>query len=180
MHRWLKWAISQNIIDPADYFMPIRYLKVISPLKGRNESVVNVPNKYNVEENSVSLKVIQQPNKSAWKTKPQKILDPSITKKEESTEDFGEWIDFIKLAPYVIEVHLFYKLEYFQCSIQVIGDNILKMDKDRKAVKDTKEVKKEKEGIITYMITAVISTCKYIHFIKALIFSEYYNKNLDL
>ncbi|RLU20236.1 hypothetical protein DMN91_006843 [Ooceraea biroi] len=103
MHRWLKWAISQNVINPADYFVPIRYLRLINPLQECDENVVY---EYDIEEKP--LKVIQQP-KSAWKTKSQKIPD-SFTTKEEVTENISRWIDFNKLAPHITEVHLFYKL----------------------------------------------------------------------
>ncbi|XP_014481753.1 PREDICTED: androglobin-like [Dinoponera quadriceps] len=47
------------------------------------------------------------------------------------------------MAPYVTEVHLFYKLEYFQCSFQVTNETIKFNNKDKATVAN--ERRKEKE-----------------------------------
>jgi len=148
MHRWLKWAVLENIIDPADYFMPIRYLRVISALKECTEDVIHAKDKYNNEEKEISVQTIQQSHKSVLKTKSQNISDSLNTTKEETTEDISQWIDLIKLAPYITKAYLFYKLEYFQCSIQITGDILKNASEERKAIR--KEIKKEKEGVISF------------------------------
>jgi beta-lactamase regulating signal transducer with metallopeptidase domain len=136
MYRWLKWAVLENMIDPADYFMPIRYLRVISPLK-------ECANDKSNEEQGVSVQVIQQPK--SVKTKSQNISDSLNTAEAETAEDISQWIDLINLAPYITKAYLFYKLEYFQCSIQVTGDIVKTASEERKTIA-TKEIKKEKEG----------------------------------
>lgn len=148
-HRWLKWAVSQNVIDLADYFVPIRYLRVISPLKGGNERVVR--DKNDIAENFISANEIEQSEKFARRrTRSQRILSdlPTISK-EEATENVSQWIDFNKMASYIMEAHLFYKLEYFQCSIQVT-DDVLKIASENNnaevAKAAAKEIGKEKTG----------------------------------
>jgi len=140
MYRWLKWAVLENIIDPADYFMPIRYLRVISPLKECVEDIIYANDEHNNEEKGISVEAIQQFNKFV-KTKSQNSKSDSVnTAKEETAEDISQWIDLINLAPYITEAYLFYKVEYFQCSIQVTG-NILKTTRQER-----KAIRKEKEG----------------------------------
>ncbi|XP_036143417.1 uncharacterized protein LOC105838621, partial [Monomorium pharaonis] len=166
-HRWLKWAISQNVIDPADYFIPIRYLRVISPLKYCNGSVVR--NKSDVTGNSISSNEIERSNKfTRRRTRSQRVPDLPITSKEEATEDINRWIDFNKMASYVTDVHLFYKLEYFQCSIQVTGDTLKINNENRKAEvpkASTKEIKKEKTGTFIHLHVRTIKTkaIKYLY-----------------
>ncbi|KYN44433.1 Calpain-7-like protein [Trachymyrmex septentrionalis] len=116
-HRWLKWAVSQNMIDLADYFVPIRYLKVISPLKECNRSVG-----HDVAGNLISSNEIEQSDKFTRRMRSQRISDLPTASEEEAKEDDNRWIDFNKIASYVKEVYLFYKLEYFQQSIQVTDD----------------------------------------------------------
>ncbi|KYM98476.1 Calpain-7-like protein [Cyphomyrmex costatus] len=120
-HRWLKWAVSRNMIDPADYFVPIRYLKVISPLKECNRSVVR--DKSDVAGNLISSNEIERSDKFTRRImRSQRISDLPTASKEKATEDVNRWIDFNKMTSYVTEVYLFYKLEYFQQSIQVTDD----------------------------------------------------------
>lgn len=144
LHRWLKWAISRGIINPADYFIPIRYLRVISPLQKYNGRPTYVHD--NVKSNSILPNEIKQSNNVKWKTKSQKEGNSCTTIRNEETGDVSRWIDFNKMAPYVTEVHLFYKLEYFQCSAQITNKTIKLDNKDRKAA-GTNESKKEKRGI---------------------------------
>jgi len=72
--------------------------------------------------------------------------------KEEAMEDVSRWIDFNKIASYMMEVHLFYKLEYFQCSIQITGDVLKIVDKNHKAetTKASKETGKKKAGTLAF------------------------------
>lgn len=150
-HRWLKWAVSRNVIDSADYFVPIRYLRVISPLKECNENVVR--DKRNVTGNSISSNEIERSDKFAQRrTRSQRISDLSAMSKEEATENVSRWIDFNKMASYIKEMHLYYKLEYFRCSVQVIGD-VLKIASENhkvEAAKVSKEIGKEKAGTSTF------------------------------
>lgn len=80
------------------------------------------------------------------------MSDLSTVLKEEA-ENVSRWIDFNKMASYIKEVHLFYKLEYFRCSIQVTGDVLKIAGENRKveAGKTSKEIEKEKAGISTFM-----------------------------
>ncbi|XP_071557569.1 androglobin [Temnothorax nylanderi] len=147
-HRWLKWAVEQNVIDPADYFVPIRYLRLISSLKECNESVVR--DRSDVAGNSISSNEIERSDKFARRrTRSQRISDLPTMSKEVATENASQWIDFNKMASYVTEVHLFYKLEYFQCSIEITGNALKKTNENHKAeaVKAvSKEIGKEKAG----------------------------------
>jgi len=70
--------------------------------------------------------------------------------KEEAMKDVSRWIDFNKIASYVMEVHLFYKLEYFQCSIQVTDDVLKVAGENHKAetTKASKETGKKKAGTL--------------------------------
>lgn len=87
------------------------------------------------------------------RTRSQRISDLATMSKEEATENISRWIDFNKMAPYITEVHLFYKLEYFQCSIQVTGD-VLKIasesHKAETAKTASKEIAKEKTSTLTF------------------------------
>lgn len=140
------------MIDPADYFVPIRYLRVISPLKECNGSVVR--DKSDVAGNLISSSEIERPDKFARRrTRSQRLSDlPIDLSKEEATENVSRWIDFNKMASYITEVHLFYKLEHFQCSIQVSSDIKLASEnhKAKSAKAASKEIEKEKAGRFLY------------------------------
>lgn len=141
------------MIDPADYFVPIRYLRVISPLGECNESIVR--DKSNVTGNLISSNEIERSDKVARRrTRSQRTSDLPTMSIEEVTEDVSRWIDFNKMAPYVMEVHLFYKLEYFQCSIQVTGD-VLKIasesHKAETAEATSKEIGKERTSTLALL-----------------------------
>jgi len=148
-HRWLKWAISRNMIDLAD-FVPIRYLKVISPLKECN-SIGH--DKSDVAGNLIFSNEIEKSDKFTRRMRSQETSDLPTASKEEAKEDVNRWIDFNKLASYVTEVYLFYKLEYFQQSIQVT-DDVLKIASENHNKSETanaasiKETEKEKAGIL--------------------------------
>lgn len=126
--------------------MPIRYLRVVSPLEECKESIVyDVNDEGDAEEHLVAPSEIEQFDKIARTMKSQDTTNLFTTMMNEETGDVSRWIDFHKLAPYVTEVHIFYKLENFQWSIQVTGDVIKTINEDHKAI-DTKEIKKEKRG----------------------------------
>lgn len=111
------------MINPADYFVPIRYLKVISPLRKYNERFAYVHN--DIKNNSILSGEIEQFNHVKRKTKSRESQENLYTTtKNEETGDVSLWVDFNKMAPYVTEVHLFYKLEYFQCSAQITNETI--------------------------------------------------------
>lgn len=142
----MKWAIARGVIDPADYFVPIRYLRIVSPLEECNESVAYVYDEVDAADNSIPANGIERSDESVSKTKSRNTIHPFT--KEEATGDVSRWIDFNKMASYVTEVHLFYKLEYFQCSIQVTGDTVKTINETRRAA-DAKETKREKRGTIS-------------------------------
>ncbi|KYM85688.1 Calpain-7-like protein [Atta colombica] len=159
-HRWLKWAISRNMIDLAD-FVPIRYLKVISPLKECNRIGHD---KSDVAGNLISSNEIEKSDKFTRRMRSQETSDLPTASKEEAKEDVNRWIDFNKLASYVTEVYLFYKLEYFQQSIQVT-DDVLKIASENHNKSETakaasiKETEKEKAD--TYNNIGKILKSKY-------------------
>lgn len=152
------------MIDLADYFVPIRYLKVISPLKECNRNVAR--DKSDVAGNLISSNEIEQSDKFTRRMRSQRISDLPTTSKEEATEDVNRWIDFNKMASYVTEVYLFYKLEYFQQSIQVTG-NVLRITSENhkseagKAA-SIKETGKEKEGILSLLDRILNNTYKLL------------------
>ncbi|XP_011702486.1 PREDICTED: androglobin-like isoform X2 [Wasmannia auropunctata] len=140
-HRWLKWAVSRNVIDPADYFVPIRYLRVISPLEECNSSVVR--DKNYVAGNSISSNEIERSDKFIRRRmRSQRTSDLPTMSKEEATENVNRWIDFNKMASYVTEMHLFYKLEHFQYSSQVTSD-VLKIANESYKAEAAKVASKE-------------------------------------
>ncbi|XP_076168802.1 androglobin [Ptiloglossa arizonensis] len=133
LHRWLKWMIEEGKIDPVEYFVPIRSLKIISPMKNFEKSVVekftnpnlnnilekkDVDDKITSEESSKksdsSKKSSKRTPKESRKTSPkesQKLENPSV--------DISFWVDFNKMEPYVKEIHFFYKLDYFQYTARI-------------------------------------------------------------
>lgn len=147
-HRWLKWAISRGIINLADYFVPIRYLRVISPLQKCNGSFT-----YTHDENNPSLpnEIGQSDEAKRYKIKPPNTKESFTTTTDEETGDISQWVDFNKMAPYVTEVHLFYKLEYFQCSVRVTNETLMLNKKDHKTTV-ANERKKGKEGISSCLL----------------------------
>lgn len=137
------------MIDPADYFVPIRYLRVVNPLKECNENVAR--DKNDVARNTISNEIERSNKFARRRTRSQRISDLSIVSKEEA-ENVSRWIDFNKMASYIKEVHLFYKLEYFRCSIQVTGD-VLKIASENHKVeiaKASKEIERKKAGTSTF------------------------------
>lgn len=146
-HRWLKWAISRKVIDPADYFVPIRYLKVISPLEECQKSInASVDGENNTAGNSIPPSEIERSDKTARKTGTEKTPDVFIAMKEEAAGDVSRWVDFNKIASYVIEVHLFYKLQYFQHSIQITDNTLKAISEMNHKATTTKEIKKKTRG----------------------------------
>ncbi|XP_076751153.1 androglobin [Xylocopa sonorina] len=105
LFRWLEWAISEGTIDPVEYFVPIRSLKIVSPLRKYEESVIN---RFNGTFNDTNEK--SQRTKSREKLKgPQNQVSQPL----ELREDISFWADFNKLEPFIKDVHFFYKLDYF-------------------------------------------------------------------
>lgn len=138
-YRWLKWAISEEIINPIEYFVPIRSLKVVSPLKKCEESVINKYNKsmnnQNFDNNQVSRTV--EENKVN-----EKLNNPQ--KDETLKEDICFWADFNKIEPYIKEVDFFYKSDYFQYSMK-LSDRFVTKSNDEKSEtrKDSKKDSKK-------------------------------------
>lgn len=118
LYRWLKWAISEGKIDPVEYFMPIRTLKVVSPLKQYKESVIN---RYSAASSAQSIqngdnvdktKIDQSDTKSKAREKLQ--IAQKSTAAEKLQQDISFWADFNKIEPFIKNVQFFYKLDYFQ------------------------------------------------------------------
>lgn len=154
MHRWLNWAISENLIDSADYFVPIRYLSVVSPLQRCNENPVKIDDKTN---SRIPAEIVQPDKptrkKSTIRSRNNNMESTITTTDEEKTfVDNSRWIDFNKMSSYVTEAHLFYKLEYFECSVQLTSNNnnnvSRTINENRKAA-ITREIKKA--GISLYL-----------------------------
>ncbi|KAK9306199.1 hypothetical protein QLX08_003085 [Tetragonisca angustula] len=115
LYRWLKWAINEGTIDPIEYFVPIRSLKVVSPLRKCEESVINKYSATTMEEDlrDGGTDETSQKDKSRETSKEQKKTST------ESSEDISFWADFNKMEPYVKDVHFFYKLDYFRYSAKL-------------------------------------------------------------
>lgn len=152
LYRWLKWAICDGIIDPVEYFVPIRSLKVVSPLRKCEESVIN---KYNttVDENvQGNTQDDTRDDDSGGKaktneaSKENKFSDKSKEHHKQSIpvemlEDISFWADFNKMEPYIKDVHFFYKLDYFEYSTKLSDRFVLKQPVDQKSEmkKDSKK-----------------------------------------
>ncbi|CAD1472175.1 unnamed protein product, partial [Heterotrigona itama] len=116
LHRWLKWAINEGTIDPVEYFVPIRSLKVVSPLRKCEQSVINKYSATTMEENLRDGGGIDETSRK------DKSRETSMEQKKtstESSEDISFWADFNKMEPYVKDVHFFYKLDYFRYSAKL-------------------------------------------------------------
>ncbi|CAK9814641.1 ADGB [Anthophora plagiata] len=119
LYRWLKWAIGQGIIDPIEYFVPIRSLRIVSPLKKCEESVINKFSNENVEENVLDDSTTNKESKKEKSDqKKKKSRDKSVERQKQTSveplEDISFWADFNKIEPHIKDVHFFYKLDYFQ------------------------------------------------------------------
>lgn len=140
-YRWLKWAISEEIIDPVEYFVPIRSLKVVSPLKKCEESVYNKydksVNKENNQNNKTTSNRTAEENKINEKSK-------NLQKDETTLDDICFWADFNKIEPYIKEVDFFYKLDYFQYTMR-LSDRFATKPSDEKSEtkKDSKKDSKK-------------------------------------
>ncbi|XP_076291105.1 androglobin isoform X1 [Lasioglossum baleicum] len=146
LFRWAKWAIEQGIIDPVEYFVPIRSLKVVSPLKHFDESVVNKYSLAGVEENAEKGAPTSEKSKKGSSKKGSSKKGSSKKSPKEVEEagkdvpDVSFWADFNKLEPYIRDVHFFYKLEYFEYTAKVsdcfkgkdLGDQRAESKKDSK------------------------------------------------
>ena len=134
LHRWLKWAINEGTIDPVDYFVPIRSLKVVSPLRKCEESVINKYSATTMEENLRDGSGIDETGR---KDKSRETL-----KEQEKTSSF--WADFNKMEPYVKDVHFFYKLDYFRYSVKLSDRFPPRQSNDEKS--ETNNKKDSKKG----------------------------------
>ncbi|CAL7940379.1 unnamed protein product [Xylocopa violacea] len=104
LFRWLEWAISEGMIDPVEYFVPIRSLRIVSPLRKYEESVINRFNNTFSGADEESQRTKSQKSKESQKKVSQSL---------ELREDISFWADFNKLEPFIKDVHFFYKLDYF-------------------------------------------------------------------
>lgn len=139
-YRWLKWAINEGIIDPVEYFVPIRSLKIVSPLRKCEDSVMN---KYITTNTEKDLQDETVNDKSKTDETSQKDRAREMSKEEKKispdfSEDISFWADFNKMEPYVKDVHFFYKLDYFQYSMKLSDRFASKQPNDEKS-----ETKKE-------------------------------------
>lgn len=144
-YRWLKWAISEEIINPIEYFVPIRSLKIVSPLKKYEESVVNKYNKSIKKENKENKNVVEN---EVPTTKPKTAEENKVNEKSknsqkdyETLEDTCFWADFNKIEPFIKEVDFFYKVDYFQYTIK-LSDRFAAKPSDEKS-ETKKDSKKE-------------------------------------
>ncbi|XP_053997884.1 uncharacterized protein LOC128886751 [Hylaeus anthracinus] len=138
LYRWLKWAIEEGIIDPVEYFVPIRSLKVVSPLKTFEKSVIDRFNDADMEEHLQKEEIDRgttseksdrkrkhrdKSKESSGKTsKKSSKKTPKDSQKKTSEDlpvDISFWVDFNKMEPYVRDVHFFYKLDLFQYTAKV-------------------------------------------------------------
>lgn len=123
LHRWLKWAIHEGLIDPIEYFVPIRSLKIISPLKGYEESIINSYSHANMKESLQKEDIDNKalPEKTHRKNKSRDTSkDPQKgASKEDLSVDMSFWADFNKMEPFVKNVQFFYKLDYFQYTARI-------------------------------------------------------------
>ncbi|XP_043256429.1 androglobin-like [Colletes gigas] len=122
IYRWLKWAIDEGIIDPVDYFVPIRSLKIVSPLKSFERSIVNRFSDATPEEPSQNEDIDNKKKKHRDRSKEStKTTSKGSQKKtpDDPPVDTSFWVDFNKMEPYVKDVHFFYKLDYFQYTAKI-------------------------------------------------------------
>ncbi|XP_076223011.1 androglobin [Nomia melanderi] len=150
--RWVKWASEKGMINPADYFAPIRFLKIVSPLKSFGETIINKHTDEIVEK--ADEKDVSDPKSTPKRTEKTKSRDrskesksqtpkPSVKKTPEKAPPFDItfWADFNKMGPYVKDVHFFYKLDYFQYTARV-SDRFTVKDSHDKKIDSKKSSKK--------------------------------------
>ncbi|XP_033334682.2 androglobin [Megalopta genalis] len=122
-----------GIIDPVEYFVPIRSLKIVSPLKEFDESVVGKYTAMTVDE--TNREVTADPAHTSEKSEKKSRRDKSKESKSQkesskkspgkveeagrSLPDISFWADFNKLEPYIRDVHFFYKLDYFDYTARI-------------------------------------------------------------
>ncbi|XP_017876263.1 uncharacterized protein LOC108622717 [Ceratina calcarata] len=156
LFRWLKWAISEGIIDPIEYFVPIRSLKVVSPLKKCEESVINKYNT-NTKENIQNSITDKQTDVGTSISKYQKRETEEKTKKKIEDElplrDISFWADFNKMEPFIKDVHFFYKLDYFQYTARL---------SDRFATKQSYDQKSEKKSSRRSSLNRVLKVSEFV------------------
>ncbi|XP_078046835.1 androglobin [Augochlora pura] len=129
LFRWLKWAIEMGIIDPVEYFVPIRSLKIVSPLKEFDESVVSKYTLMKAEEtNQEDIPASEKSEKKNRRDKSKESKSQKESSKKSpgkveevamSLPDISFWADFNKLEPYIRDVHFFYKLDYFEYTARI-------------------------------------------------------------
>ncbi|XP_076648738.1 androglobin [Halictus rubicundus] len=163
LFRWLKWAIQQGIIDPVEYFVPIRSLRVVSPLKRFDESIVNKYARTNDEE----IDGKRDPAPASEKSEKRKGRDKSKESKKGSSKrspdeveeavknlpDVSFWADFNKMEPHIRDVHFFYKLDYFEYTAKVSDRFKSKGHGDQKS-ESKKDSKKGSRGTSPVRVTS--------------------------
>nr|XP_034176028.1 androglobin-like isoform X2 [Osmia lignaria] len=151
LYRWLRWAINEGIIDPAEYFVPIRSLKVVSPLKKCKESVINKYNDLNMEQNLQNELNQQSKFINSSKEPPEK------NSMEETEEEISFWADFNKMEPHVRDIHFFYKLDYFQYTVK-LSDRFKNNQSSEQKSETKKNSRKSSPSRATYKDPEVIGT----------------------
>nr|XP_050857419.1 androglobin-like isoform X1 [Vespula vulgaris] len=133
-YRWINWAIDRGLLDPVEYFVPIRYLKIVSSLRECKEGVFLRKNL-----NSFINEFLEET------TKNQEVLSPEKKEKEETIDEISFWCDFNKMASYVNVVHLFYKPEYFGYTLRM-SDSFLLDDQKNIILLPKKQKKDSRKG----------------------------------
>ncbi|KAL2715424.1 androglobin-like [Vespula squamosa] len=137
-YRWINWAIDRGLLDPVEYFVPIRYLKIVSSLREYKNDVFLKKNLHSFSRNKFLEETI---NNLEVKT-----LEKDV--KEETIDDISFWCDFNKMASYVKVVQLFYKPEYFGYTLRMSDSFLLNDQKNmnsllKKQKKDSKKGSKK-------------------------------------
>ncbi|XP_076244001.1 androglobin [Calliopsis andreniformis] len=137
LFRWLKWAIEEGLIDPVEYFVPIRFLKVVSSLKQYDDTILNrysyLIMESNIQNEDISYKTI--PDKIDRKTKTLDASKQTSGKMFEAIlpENISFWADFNKMEPFVKNIHFFYKLDYFQYTARISDRLATKQQHDQRS-----------------------------------------------
>lgn len=147
LFRWLRWAIEEGLIDPVEYFVPIRSLKIVSSLKEYEESVINrysdtiVGNTQNGDTNhKTRTEKVDRKDKSRDASEDPRVKTPA----EDPPED-SFWADFNKMEPFVKDIHFFYKPDYFQYTVR-ISDLLGRHQRDQRSEAKKSSRKSSRKG----------------------------------
>lgn len=138
-HRWLDWATRRGLVDASEYFVPIRHLLIVSPLREFNDDTsysCDESEDFTDEESSPTALVSR-------KTHLVKTASPATTilrnGNSRHTDDISIWGDFNKLSLHLREVELFYRKKFFKHSIEIsniVSRNIASPSDGRKSKTD--------------------------------------------